>query len=811
MARAAVRKVSAPSAITPVAEPVSSYVRPADPARSSLWQVADGLGALDSGIRGFMSGRKGDQDKLDAARGEANFNRDNAPSWGVAVRNGTVSANASPIFQQSWKATLGNLTGLKLRSSFNEAYSNWDGRNTAGEAGFQEFLGGFLSENLDGIEDPYVLQGLNPHVNDLLEKGYSAFSVERDKHDRQGRVDDSMETLNFAIDESYKQGEASPTGTNYDEAWDIAVALRDDAITTGTREEDYDPFMAKTILLRAEESNDLELVALLDRTLPGQKHPMSHNLDIRTARDQTINRIEANIASNETTRASERTKADKIKADAFTLQAVTHIAGDPNVVFDEEFLTQFGAVEPEAIAKIQDWRTKLSEQGEVETQTEVLAMYADISSGAGTADIMQWLSQGRITTGSTLNAMLDRAEKFQSARTEGKGILVSRGANEERKLIQNQTGAGTFDVFGNKGLNEVGIAAIADFDTALIEWEEENPNASALERRKAVSETGEDIRKYITPSKMTDKSGSYNPDGEPTAELEPEPGVVAPEAPIEPEPEAPPEEPAKETDTRPIWEIPLEEQDDTIKQRIEDGAAAKGIPPEEYYKAMTDIYRKSVEKHEAEQKADPEVTPKADPISFSPEEVPQEQKDKLTELLRNPPKTLAEIKGPTEPILELIGFTEGTDKGDSYNESLGYGAYTNGDVELTSMTLKDIDKLQTKMLKHPNNKLNSSALGRFQIIRTTLRKIKKQMGLPDDTLFTPEVQDKMALHLLKGRGLDKWRAGKMSDNAFVNALAKEWASLPTTSGRGHYKGQGVRATPKQVLKALKVDGKEKDA
>ncbi|WP_247996840.1 hypothetical protein [Brucella tritici] len=73
------------------------------------------------------------------------------------------------------------------------------------------------------------------------------------------------------------------------------------------------------------------------------------------------------------------------------------------------------------------------------------------------------------------------------------------------------------------------------------------------------------------------------------------------------------------------------------------------------------------------------------------------------------------------PLLDLIGFTEGTDKGDGYNETLGYGAYTGGDVVLVKMSLKDIDDLQGKMLAHPKNKLNSSALGRYQIVRTTLR------------------------------------------------------------------------------------------
>lgn len=102
------------------------------------------------------------------------------------------------------------------------------------------------------------------------------------------------------------------------------------------------------------------------------------------------------------------------------------------------------------------------------------------------------------------------------------------------------------------------------------------------------------------------------------------------------------------------------------------------------------------------------------------------------------------------------------------------------------MTLGDIDKLQTSMLRHPDNNLNSSALGRYQIVRTTLRGLKEEMGLTDDMKFTPELQDQMALHLLERRGLSKWMNGEMSDEQFMDGLSAEWASLPRASGRGTY-------------------------
>lgn len=154
------------------------------------------------------------------------------------------------------------------------------------------------------------------------------------------------------------------------------------------------------------------------------------------------------------------------------------------------------------------------------------------------------------------------------------------------------------------------------------------------------------------------------------------------------------------------------------------------------------------------------------------------------------------------PLLDLIGKSEGTDKGRGYNETLAYGAYTGGDVELVAMTLDEIDALQTKMLAHPKNKWNSSALGRYQIVRTTLRRIKTALELTGKERFDARMQDRMACFLLGSRGIDRWLAGKMSEDALINALAKEWASLPTTSGKGYYSGQRASVTVAEVREAL---------
>ncbi|MGP3711321.1 hypothetical protein ACS5UA_10715 [Brucella sp. RRSP16] len=95
------------------------------------------------------------------------------------------------------------------------------------------------------------------------------------------------------------------------------------------------------------------------------------------------------------------------------------------------------------------------------------------------------------------------------------------------------------------------------------------------------------------------------------------------------------------------------------------------------------------------------------------------------------------------------------------------------------MSLKEIDDLQGKMLAHPKNKLNSSALGRYQIVRTTLRTIKRTLQLSNNLLFNEALQDRCACYLLGVRGIDKYLAGRLKEDTLINNLALEWASLPT--------------------------------
>lgn len=116
----------------------------------------------------------------------------------------------------------------------------------------------------------------------------------------------------------------------------------------------------------------------------------------------------------------------------------------------------------------------------------------------------------------------------------------------------------------------------------------------------------------------------------------------------------------------------------------------------------------------------------------------------------------------------------------------------------------------------------SSAIGGYQFITKTLRALRNDTkeNFTGTELFTPEFQDKLAIKLMEGRGLNRYMNGTMTAEAFCNELAKEWASLPVVTsmkgasrmvvpGQSYYAGDGLNAAHHKpevflaVVKALK--------
>jgi muramidase (phage lysozyme) len=108
---------------------------------------------------------------------------------------------------------------------------------------------------------------------------------------------------------------------------------------------------------------------------------------------------------------------------------------------------------------------------------------------------------------------------------------------------------------------------------------------------------------------------------------------------------------------------------------------------------------------------------------------------------------------------------------------------------ITTMTIGDLVDLQGSLTK----KFGSSASGGYQFMRGTLQDLARELGLRGTQIFDPNLQDRLAYHLLKRRGYEAYMAGKLNRTEFGNRLAQEWASFPvlaTTKGASRQVGRG---------------------
>ncbi|SFD43617.1 lysozyme family protein [Roseivivax sediminis] len=150
---------------------------------------------------------------------------------------------------------------------------------------------------------------------------------------------------------------------------------------------------------------------------------------------------------------------------------------------------------------------------------------------------------------------------------------------------------------------------------------------------------------------------------------------------------------------------------------------------------------------------------------------------------RRPVAGRAALPGPfasaAERIRHLIARAEAGKRG---YDAVQHGARIKPPRRPTAMTIGDIYDWIDATPGQPH------AIGRYQFIPATLRRLVATLGLGERTRFSPAVQDRLADLLLDEAGLAQMTRGQLSRTGFMNNLAKIWAGFPNSSGRSHYHG-----------------------
>jgi muramidase (phage lysozyme) len=154
-------------------------------------------------------------------------------------------------------------------------------------------------------------------------------------------------------------------------------------------------------------------------------------------------------------------------------------------------------------------------------------------------------------------------------------------------------------------------------------------------------------------------------------------------------------------------------------------------------------------------------------------------------------KTLADVSAATQtaatPLLDFIGNKE-SEGYDDISGLISRSLYPT--KPLTKMTIAEVLNWQESI----DSSQLSEASGRYQIMEDTLRgfnndrgvgpgnPLYSRAGLSSGDMFDPVNQDKMAITLLNGRGLNRFLNNEITREQFANSLASEWASLPLVTG-----------------------------
>jgi hypothetical protein len=138
-----------------------------------------------------------------------------------------------------------------------------------------------------------------------------------------------------------------------------------------------------------------------------------------------------------------------------------------------------------------------------------------------------------------------------------------------------------------------------------------------------------------------------------------------------------------------------------------------------------------------------------------------------------------------EKLLDYIGKKESRGQ---YDMLVGNKQYS----PLTSMTVAEVMDFQKNMIsgQGPTGKHETTAVGKYQIIKGTLQGLIKNGDIAPGDIFNSSTQDRAAIALLKEKGMDSYVSGKMSKDEFADRVARVWASMPLAGGKGAYDGVG---------------------
>jgi len=805
MARAPVKDIPLSAQLRPVATPVDTFVRPA---QSPLRDLAASLSTFDRSIQQFLSVRDEKAMRDDEIRGRAAFYQDSAGEFAKAVTSGQIPAHYSPSYVQGFKNAQGSAAGEALRTKWQDAWDNWEGKDSEDPEAFNTFFSSFIKENV-GTDDPEVLAGVLPSVEALQANATTQYTQYRHDKTVQGNLTAHGAIISSTVQSGVDDGLVSDTGADYGAIFQNVDQVVADSLAKGDPGGKAVDTFIDVMSAKILETKDPRLLDWFSRKVPGKDFTYGdtpHGLEVKNA---TIASLEV-YAGKQQNELDERQRAEQKRLrDEAEAKLIDGLIANPNAPMDEKLLNQAQQNgNPTIRVQAIGWRDALT-KAQPSDPREVQAFYSRIVGGemAPKAALKHALANGVFSSPEDLRTAVSFVQSFETSEDTITTTLNGQVARQVQEVIRQRTVARN-DMTGDPltGTSDEGLEATADFRRLITDWIISNPNATLPQIEEQVTKFGKMITDRFQAGGFGEAS-TYERD---------------PNLPFE----NPYSTPAAQTDpanttpsaTDPNADVRAWEQTNALTpdQRaiLTEQATQSGMSYEEFIRDRV-LSRQPQPQATPTQPQPQGSTGEAEglqpsPISYTPDDTdlgqgdasgmeltPQRAEELINQAFEIPAMVNPNAEGQEASLLAFLRQHEATG-----NYNAVYGNPGN-QVDLSQFT---VDGILAQQQEARRRGIKSTAVGGYQFLMKTLKGLKAEMGLTGNEPFTPELQDRMAMTLLNRRGLQAYRAGRISKKQFALSLSQEWAAIPSPeTGRSFYAGDGLnrsRVPVQAVYQAL---------
>jgi muramidase (phage lysozyme) len=790
--RAQVDRIQRTEQLRPAAEQVDTYVRPA---RSPLLDVADALGQFDSGLKSFIDQRDKKAEEDADIKGRARAFSDTDGEFATLVDSGKIPAQYSPFYVKGFQKGRGERMASSLKADWQDYWDKSTWKDSEDPDAFDKGFQQWAKSKVPADASPDLLRGLMPGLEAIQSGANDQFTEYR--HNK--LVGDNLATGAAngldTVTEGLNAGSALPEGADYPKIFSGVNEKFAATVANGDPGQKAEGVFIDAMSAKIIASGDADLLKWFDTKVPGKDYTWRQTVK----GIETANQTEASLASSANSQQvrldKEDTERRKMLKDQAETGLIDALIKDPRAPFDPKLVEQAQKNgNPRILVDMTSWRDSVL-KGIPSNPADIQGFYSKIISGEQepNAALKDALAHGIFTKPEDMTAASNFVQSFKTHQAVIEKTMDSSQYKSYMEAIRVRTIGKDVTLNPIAGVSNEGFEAQSDFRQLAARFLIDHPNATPQEIQNELDRIGKQTLDRITQPDDPTAVGEYERPADMTFPSTFDPSKGGQQQ----------EDPDKDVHD---WEK-ANQVGPEDKKAFEDQAVKNGMSYEEYVRKQMGGKAKGA--------TAPDGTP-IDKMSYTPGE---ERDTDLGEGDETIPVTKEQAEGWIDEAFgaagasstseldhssqtgAMLGLIRHAEAGGSYNAVFGN---PHNKKDLGQFTLDDILGFQRDARKRG---AKSTAIGGYQFIYKTLRGLKQSEGLTGSEKFTPELQDQLGVALLNRRGLQAYRAGKISKATFALSLSQEWAGLPNpNTGRSFYDGDGLNASQVKTSKVYAALG-----